>query len=65
MDQISDSSIVRTCPDYVDSCLYVCGEGITNPCHPSSLFPIGIEQAGTDSGENNISHYRIYFPLGA
>ena len=62
IDQISDSSFVRICPDYVDSCLHVCSDGTINACHPSQLFPIDIEPAETDSGEANLSHYRIYFP---
>ena len=53
---------VRVCPDYVDSCLHVCSDGTINACHPSQLFPIDIEPAETDSGDANLSHYRIYFP---
>ena len=56
IDQISDSSFVRICPDYVDSCLHVCSDGTINACHPSQLFTIDIEPAETDSGEANLSH---------
>ena len=47
--QIGDttgSSYVRTCPDYVDSCIYVCSDGFLNVCHPNQLYPIGLEPTG-------------------
>ena len=51
----------RTCPEAVDSCLYVCGEGETNPCHPENIYSISIDT--TDGSENSIgSRFRIHFP---
>ena len=56
-----DSMEVRTCPDYIDSCIYVCNDGSFNPCHPIDLFPISIDTSV--SGESTEgSRYRIYFP---
>ena len=63
--QIGDttgSSYVRTCPDYVDSCIYVCSDGFLNVCHPNQLYPIGLEPTGADINITDASHYRIYFP---
>ena len=57
-----DSMYVRTCPDFIDSCLYVCSEGITNACHPDNLYPIDIETSSNDNSLTTNSHYRIYFP---
>ena len=34
---------IRNCPDYVDSCLYVCSDGVNNPCHPADLYSIAID----------------------
>ena len=51
----------RTCPDVVDSCLYVCSDAITNPCHPEDLYSITIDTS-TGSAETAGSRYRIYFP---
>ncbi len=52
---------IRNCPDYIDSCIYVCSDGINNPCHPENLYPISIDTS--ESGESTIgSRYRIYFP---
>ena len=51
----------RTCPEAVDSCLYVCGEGETNPCHPENIYSISIDT--TDGSENSTgSRFRIHFP---
>ena len=51
----------RTCPTQVDSCIYMCGEGINNPCHPEDIFTISIESVdGNESSEG--SRYRIFFP---
>ena len=51
----------RTCPEAVDSCIYVCGEGETNPCHPENIYSISID---TTAGSENSpgSRFRIYFP---
>ena len=57
-----DSMSIRTCPEYIDSCLYVCSDGITNACHPDNLYPIDIETSTNDSNLTTNSHYRIYFP---
>ena len=51
----------RTCPDVVDSCLYVCSDASTNPCHPEDLYSITIDTS-TGSAETAGSRYRIYFP---
>ena len=52
---------IRNCPDYVDSCIYVCSDGINNPCHPENLYSIAIDTS--ESGESTEgSRYRIYFP---
>ena len=51
----------RNCPDYVDSCLYVCSDGANNPCHPEDLYSIAINSnQGGESTEG--SRYRIFFP---
>ena len=52
---------IRTCPDVVDSCLYVCSDATTNPCHPEDLYSITIDTS-TGSAETAGSRYRIYFP---
>ncbi len=52
---------LRTCPDVVDSCLYVCSDASTNPCHPEDLYSITIDTS-TGSTETADSRYRIYFP---
>lgn len=52
---------IRTCPDVVDSCLYVCSDASTNPCHPEDLYSITIDTS-TGSTETAGSRYRIYFP---
>jgi len=52
---------IRNCPDFVDSCIYVCSDGINNPCHPDNLYSISIDT--NESGESTEgSRYRIYFP---
>ena len=57
----TDISNIRNCPDYVDSCIYVCGDGINNPCHPENLYSIAIDTS--ESGESTEgSRYRIHFP---
>ena len=59
-----DSLAVRTCPDYIDSCLYICSDGTANACHPEQLYPIDIDTE-TNTNDSNLttnSHYRIYFP---
>ena len=40
----------RTCPEAVDSCIYVCGTGETNPCHPENIYSISIDT--TDEAKN-------------
>ena len=57
----ADLMNIRTCPDYVDSCIYVCSNGAHNPCHPENLYNITIDTIG--NGENTEgSRYRIFFP---
>ena len=52
---------IRNCPDYVDSCIYVCSDAINNPCHPEDLYSIAVDTSeGGESTEG--SRYRIYFP---
>ena len=51
----------RTCPDYVDSCVYVCNDGTSNPCHPDNLYSIAIDTSGSEESTDG-SRYRIYFP---
>ena len=59
---ISDDLInIRTCPDYVDSCIYICNDASINPCHPENLFPIAIDTSGTEESTDG-SRYRIFFP---
>ena len=57
-----DSLVIeRNCPDGVDSCLYVCSEGLQNPCHPENIYSIAIDTA--EGSENSLgSRFRIYFP---
>ena len=57
-----DSIAIRTCPDYIDSCLYICSDGTANACHPEELYSIDIETSTNDSSLATSSHYRIYFP---
>ena len=52
---------LRTCPDYVDSCVYVCNDGTSNPCHPDNLYSIAIDTSGSEESTDG-SRYRIYFP---
>ncbi len=57
----ADLMDIRTCPNYVDSCIYVCNDGTNNPCHPENLYSIAIDTS--NSGENTEgSRYRIFFP---
>ena len=56
-----DDDIYRTCPDLVDSCIYVCSEGEPNPCHPENLFAIIVDSSITDSNTLG-SRFRMYFP---
>ena len=56
-----DSLFSRNCPEYVDSCIYVCDDGSMNPCHPEGLYSIAVDTI--DGSENSDgSRYRIYFP---
>ena len=50
-----------TCPDLVDSCIYVCDEGISNPCHPENLYAIVVDSSTGDTATLG-SRFRIYFP---
>ena len=51
----------RDCPDGVDSCLYVCSNGIQNPCQPENIYSIAVDTLG--GTENSLgSRFRIYFP---
>jgi len=52
---------VRTCPDVVDSCIFICSDAITNPCHPENIYTIAIDTIA-GSAESDGSRYRIYFP---
>ena len=52
---------IRTCPDYVDSCLYVCSDGVNQLCHPEDLYAIEIDTSGNNEHTDD-SRYRIYFP---
>ena len=57
---VSDFSS-RTCPDVVDSCIYICSDGDTNPCHPSEIITISVDTIpGIEDSDG--SRYRIYFP---
>ena len=56
-----DKINIRNCPDYVDSCIYVCSEGINNPCHPDNLYSIAIDTSESAESTEG-SRYRIYFP---
>jgi len=51
-----DDVYTRTCPDLVDSCLYVCSEneGEPNPCHPANLFVIVVDSS-TGVGNNGFA----------
>ncbi len=62
INQDIDSTLIRTCPEYVDSCLYVCSDGTANACHPNNLYPIDTETSEDDINLITESHYRIYFP---
>ena len=57
----TDLMDIRTCPDYVDSCIYVCNDGTSNPCHPDNLYSIAIDTSGSEESTDG-SRYRIYFP---
>ena len=52
---------LRTCPDYVDSCVYVCNDGTSNPCHPDNLYTIAIDTSDSEESTDG-SRYRIFFP---
>ena len=28
---------IRTCPDVVDSCIYICRDALTKPSHPENI----------------------------
>ena len=34
---------IRTCPDVVDSCIYICSDASTNPCHPENIYTIAFD----------------------
>jgi hypothetical protein len=50
-----------TCPDLVDSCIYVCGDGSSNPCHPENLYSIVVDSSTGDTVTSG-SRFRLYFP---
>ena len=50
-----------TCPDLVDSCIYVCGDGSSNPCHPENLYAIVVDSSTGDTVTLG-SRFRMYFP---
>ena len=52
----------RNCPSYIDSCLYVCDDGTTNPCQPQNIYTIAINTNNDDDESTEGSRYRIYFP---
>tara|TARA_Y100000590_G_scaffold331875_1_gene377146 strand:+ start:3867 stop:4895 length:1029 start_codon:yes stop_codon:yes gene_type:complete len=56
-----NNSNLRTCPNVVDSCIYICSDANTNPCQPENIYSIAIDTiAGISDSEG--SRYRIYFP---
>jgi hypothetical protein len=57
----NDSIAIRTCPDYVDSCLFICSDGYSNPCHPEDLYTITLDTSNSEETTLG-SRYRIYFP---
>ena len=57
-----DSTVVRSCPEFIDSCLYICSNGEINPCHPNNLYPITIDTNSAENGTTPGSRYRIFFP---
>ena len=61
IQNIDSLFIQRDCPDAVDSCLFVCGDGSQNPCHPENIYSIAIDT--TEGSENSEgSRFRIHFP---
>lgn len=55
------SAEIRSCPASVDSCIYVCDDGMINPCHSENIFTISIDSLeGNESSDG--SRYRIFFP---
>lgn len=50
-----------TCPDLVDSCVYVCSDGNSNPCHPENLYAIVVDSSTGDTVTLG-SRFRLYFP---
>ena len=56
-----DDDIFRTCPDLVDSCIYVCSEGEPNPCHPENIFTIVVDSSTGDTVTEG-SRFRLHFP---
>ena len=58
----NDSIAIRTCPDYVDSCIFICSDGYSNPCHPEDLYPIALDTSSSEETTPG-SRYRI-FSLG-
>ena len=56
-----DNDFSRTCPTLVDSCIYVCGEGESNPCHPENLFKIVVDSSTGDTNTLG-SRFRMHFP---
>ena len=58
--QLNNNNL-RTCPDIVDSCIYICSDANTNPCHPEEIYRIAIDTI-PGTVETNGSRYRIYFP---
>ncbi len=60
LDDFEDRDVM-TCPGLVDSCIYVCDDGSSNPCHPENLYSIVVDSSIGDT--NTIgSRFRIYFP---
>ena len=52
---------IRDCPANVDSCINVCNNGISNPCHPENLYSIVVDSSATDTNTQG-SRFRINFP---
>ena len=51
----------RDCPGLVDSCIYVCSDGNTNPCHPENIYAIVVDSSTGDTVTLG-SRFRIHFP---
>ncbi|MBL7012806.1 MAG: T9SS type A sorting domain-containing protein [Candidatus Marinimicrobia bacterium] len=57
----NNTAFLRTCPDLVDSCIYVCSEDDDNPCHPEEIYSIVVDSSIGDTNTAG-SRFRFYFP---